>query len=68
MVKLHFSRGGIWLKAMAWRAEDVPERVEALRSRERRNVPERVPSFQRPGTPRQGETGRGEKARTRWNH
>ena len=25
-----FKRGGIWLMAMAWRAEDVPERVEAI--------------------------------------
>ena len=24
------NRGGIWLNAMAWRAEDVPERLEAI--------------------------------------
>ena len=60
--KLHSPRGGgIWLKAMAWRAEDVSERVEALRLRERRNVPERAPSQQRWDTPRQGEAGCGER-------
>ena len=30
-----FMSGGNWPKAMAWRAEDAPDRVEALRSRQR---------------------------------
>ena len=40
--------GGFWLKAMAWRAEEVPERVETLRARELQRTPERVPSVHRP--------------------
>ena len=56
-----FKRRRFWLKAIAWRAEDVPERVEALRARERRNAPERSPSLQRSDTPRQGEVGGGER-------
>ena len=66
-------------RAQAWRrgggAEEVPERVEALRARERRSAPERAPSSQRSDTPRQGEAGGGERlgpagtnddARTLW--
>ena len=56
-----FKRGGLWLKAMAWRAEDVPDRVEALRVRERRNTPERAPSLHRSDAPRQAEVGVGER-------
>ena len=61
---------GFWLKAMAWRAE-----VEALRARGRRDAPERAPSVQRSGTPRQRDVGGGERlgraganddARTLW--
>ena len=68
-------RGGIWLKAMAWRAEEVPERVEALRARERRRTPERAPSAHCLDTPQPGEVGGGERcgpsratedARTLW--
>ena len=67
-------------RAQAWRrggqaAEEVPERVEALRARERRSALERAPSLQRSDTPRQGEVGGGERlgprgtnedARTLW--
>ena len=60
-VKLHFSRGEASGSRPWHRAEDVPERVEALRSRERRNVPERALSLQRSDTPRQGEAGGGER-------
>ena len=60
---------------MAWRAEDVPDRVEALRSRQRREVPERTSSPQRSDTPRQDGTrirgrsaavGNQDDARTLW--
>ena len=54
-------RGGFWLKAMAWRAELVPERVEALRARERRRTPERAPSAHCMDTPQPGEVGGGER-------
>ena len=52
-----FKRGGNWPKALAWRAEDVPDRVEALRSRQRREVPQRTSSPHRSDTPRQDDTG-----------
>ena len=53
--------GGYWLKAMAWRAEEVPERVETLRARELQRTPERVPSVHRLNTPREGELGGGQR-------
>ena len=43
--------------AMAGGAKDVPDRVEALRSRQRREVPERTSSRHRSDTPRQDDTG-----------
>ena len=52
-----FKRRGNWLKAVAWRAEHVPDRVEALRSRQRREVPERTSSRHRSDTPRQNDAG-----------
>ena len=51
-----FKRRGNWLNAMAWRAEDVPDRVEALRSRQRRKVPGRTSSRRRSDTPQQDDT------------
>ena len=60
---------------MAWRAEDVLNRVEALRSRQRREVPERTSSPHRSDTPRQDDTrirgrsravGNQDDARTHW--
>ena len=70
-----FKRGDSWLKVTAWRAEDVPDRVEALRSRQRREVPERTSSPHRLDTPRQDDTwirgrstaaGSQDDARTLW--
>ena len=52
-----FKRRANWLKAMAWRAEDVPDRVEALRSRQRWEVPDRTSSLHRSDTPRQDDAG-----------
>ena len=52
-----FKRGCNWQKAMTWRAEDVPGRVEALRSRQRREVPERSSSPHRSDTPRYDDGG-----------
>ena len=71
---LFLKRGGIWLKAMAWRAEEVLERVETLRSRELQRTSERVPCVHRVNTPREGEvgterfgaSGTSEDARTLW--
>ena len=64
-----FKRRGNWLKAMAWRAEDVPGRVEALRSRQRRDFPERTSSHHRSDTPRQDAAwirGNHDDSRTLW--
>ena len=52
-----FKRGGNWLKAMDWRSEEVPDQVEALQSRQRREVPDRTSSLHRSDTPRQDDTG-----------
>ena len=60
-----FKRGGFRLKAMAWRAEEVPKRVDALRARERWSAPERAPLLAALGY---SETRRGQRwreARTR---